>query len=125
MPTKVVDDHDPSIVYSSGWRQGGSSTEQNGTTMYTNIEGATATLTFKGVYTWNVTLLLDEHFNLEVLALASVGLWQEIPLYIELPPGHLTSWTTVSQSISNLPASHLNNAIPFINQDSFLMDNTH
>src|SRR5258707_15740174 len=121
MPTKTVDDHDPSIVYSTGWRQGGSATEQNGTTMYTNIGGATATLSFKGMCTRNVIFLLNEHFYLKVLALASVGLWQEIPLYIELPPSHLTSWTQTSQSFSNLPASHLSSAIRFINQRSFLM----
>jgi len=64
MSTIVLDDRDPSTVHSSGWHKGGKFTEYNSTTMYTNTEGATATLTFQGMYARKVTFLLNEHFNL-------------------------------------------------------------
>ena len=44
----ILDDRDPSLVYSAGWSLGGASTEYNSTTTYTDNAGATMTLTFQG-----------------------------------------------------------------------------
>jgi len=47
--TQILDDRDPAVVYSSGWRRAGSSNEFNATTTYANDEGLTATLVFQGI----------------------------------------------------------------------------
>lgn len=49
--TTFIDDRDPSVIYAvpTGlWKQGGSYDEYRSTTTSTNVEGATATLTFLG-----------------------------------------------------------------------------
>jgi len=46
--SSILDDRDPDIIYSAGWTQGGSATEYNSTTMYTDQAGANMTITFQG-----------------------------------------------------------------------------
>jgi len=49
MTTHIIDDHDPAVVFSPGWSQGGSGKEYNSTTSYTDSAGRNATLTFQGI----------------------------------------------------------------------------
>lgn len=50
--TTLIDDRDPSVTYAISadglWKHGGVSDEFMSTTTSTNVEGATATLTFLG-----------------------------------------------------------------------------
>ncbi|PPQ78929.1 hypothetical protein CVT25_002404 [Psilocybe cyanescens] len=48
MGTRIVDDRDPSIVYTSGWGTAGGPNEQNFTTSWTTSQGPSATLHFTG-----------------------------------------------------------------------------
>jgi len=50
MSSITLDDRDPLIVYSPGWVTGGLPTEYNSTTTYTDGGGATASITFRGMY---------------------------------------------------------------------------
>lgn len=46
----IVDDTDPTIVYSSGWLRSTTSAEYNGTKTGANEAGMTATFVFNGVF---------------------------------------------------------------------------
>ncbi|KAF8956227.1 hypothetical protein BDZ97DRAFT_1925699 [Flammula alnicola] len=48
MGVLALDDRDPSIVYSPGWAQAGSSLEYNSTTSWTAVAGSTAKVPFRG-----------------------------------------------------------------------------
>ena len=48
MSIRAFDDRDPTIVYSTGWAQAGSSLEYNSTTTWTALAGSTAQISFRG-----------------------------------------------------------------------------
>jgi len=50
MSIRTLDDRDPSIVYSTGWAQAGSSLEYNSTTTWTALVGLTARVSFRGKF---------------------------------------------------------------------------
>jgi hypothetical protein len=50
MGSRTIDDSDPSVVYSTGWYNGGAAGEFDSTTTFTRKAGANATLTFLGVH---------------------------------------------------------------------------
>jgi len=48
MSVAVVDDRDPSVIYSTGWGQGGNNVEYNNTTTSTGVAGSKASISFVG-----------------------------------------------------------------------------